>query len=136
MIYHRIYNNYFHAIEILIHELLKTKPGKENTTIRMIDRLPVNQRFLKLLKSFVDKNLNDIIDTNGHVASLDTDTLAEYPMTILERRWLKSMSLDPRVQLFDIDWSGLDDVEPLYLPNDVVYFDQQNTSDPWNNEKS
>ena len=134
MIYHRIYNNYFHAVEMLVRQLLKKKSGKENATERTIFELPINERFRNLLKSFVKNEMSDIIDSEGHVADLEPGDLSEYPMTLLERRWLKSMSLDPRVKLFDIDWSGLDDVEPLYYPDDIVYFDQQNTSDPWTDE--
>ena len=134
MIYHRVYNNYFHAVEILVRQLLENTTHKENTTEKTISKLPVNERFRELLKYFVENKLSDVIDPEGHVADLEPGDLSEYPMTLLERRWLKSMSLDPRVKLFDIDWSGLDNVEPLYNPDDIVYFDQQNTSDPWTND--
>ena len=134
MIYHRIYNNYFHAVEMLVRWLLEKKSSKENATQKAISKLPLNERFRELLKSFVENKLSDIVDPEGHVADLEPGDLSEYPMTLLERRWLKTMSLDPRVKLFDIEWSGLDNVEPLYHPDDIVYFDQQNTSDPWTDE--
>ena len=134
MIYHRVYNNYFHSVELLVRRLLENTSDKVSSTEQVINSLPINDRFRKLLKSFVEKELSDIIDSDGHVADIHTDDLSEYPMTLLERRWLKTMSLDPRIKLFDIDWSGLDDVDPLYIPDDIVYFDQQNTSDPWTDE--
>lgn len=36
------------------------------------------------------------------------------PLTTLQRRWLKSLLTDKRIQLFDVDCSGLEDVEPLF----------------------
>lgn len=131
MIYHRIYNNYFHAVEMLVRQLLETGTSQKNATDKTISGLPINERFRKLLKTFVSKELGNIIDSEGHVADLKPGDLSEFPMTLLERRWLKTMSNDPRVKLFDIDWTGLGDIEPLYNLDDIVYFDQQNTSDPW-----
>ncbi len=46
------------------------------------------------------------------------------PLTQIERMWLKSISLDPRVKLFDFDFSFLEDVEPLFDPADIQYYDR------------
>jgi predicted DNA-binding transcriptional regulator YafY len=119
---------------MLVCQLLKNAINKEKITESTISKLPLNERFKKRLLSFIKEKLGDIIDSEGHVADLKAGDLSEYPMTHLERRWLKSISLDPIVQLFDIDWSELNDVDPLYYPDDIVYFDQQNTSDPWTDE--
>ena len=51
------------------------------------------------------------------------------PLTILQKRWLKAMSLDPRIKLFDADFSFLDDVEPLFTPADYTVFDKYNDGD-------
>ena len=131
MIYHRIYNQYFHAVEMLVRRLLHSPKSKDNATERAISKLPIHDRFRKLLRVFVETHLHDIIHSNGDMPYLADDVLADYPMSLPERRWLKAVSLDPRVQLFDVDWSGLDGVEPMYEPDDIFYFDQQNTSDPW-----
>ena len=50
------------------------------------------------------------------------------PPSLMERRWLKAVLNDPRVQLFDLDRSRLDewlaDVDPLFTEEDIVFFDQ------------
>lgn len=46
------------------------------------------------------------------------------PMTTIEKRWLKTILLDPRAALFQPPMDGLEDVEPLFLAEDVVYFDR------------
>ena len=50
-------------------------------------------------------------------------------MTELQKRWLKAISLDPRVKLFDADFSFLDGVEPLFTPDDYTVFDKYNDGD-------
>ena len=53
------------------------------------------------------------------------------PLTLLERKWLKAISLDPRIKLFDVDFSWLGDVEPLFTPDDYYIFDKYDDGDPF-----
>ena len=57
--------------------------------------------------------------------------VSTYPLTLLQKRWLKAISLDPRMQLFSYSWSFLDDVEPLFTPDDIYIFDQYSDGDPY-----
>ncbi|MGN0692952.1 MAG: WYL domain-containing protein, partial [Oscillospiraceae bacterium] len=45
------------------------------------------------------------------------------PLTSLELSWLKAISLDKRMKLFDVNTEFLNDVEPLFLPEDYVVFE-------------
>ena len=51
------------------------------------------------------------------------------PLTTLEKRWLKALLLDPRIRLFDPPTAGLEEVEPLFRPEDFVYFDRYGDGD-------
>ena len=51
------------------------------------------------------------------------------PLTDLQKRWLKSLLLDPRIQLFAPPMDGLENVEPLYDPDVFVYFDRYTDGD-------
>lgn len=53
------------------------------------------------------------------------------PLTTLERRWLKAQLLDPRIQLFEPNMRGLEDVEPLYTPDMIVYYDRYMDADDY-----
>lgn len=53
------------------------------------------------------------------------------PLSTLQKRWLKTLLSDPRVQLFDPSEVGLGDVEPLYPREAVVYYDQYLDGDPF-----
>lgn len=59
----------------------------------------------------------------------------DMPLTVLQKRWLKSLLLDPRIRLFAPDASGLEDVEPLYRPDTFVRFDQYADGDPYGDER-
>lgn len=51
------------------------------------------------------------------------------PLTDIEKRWLKAISLDSRIKLFDMDFDGLDDVEPLFTPDSIYVFDSYTDGD-------
>lgn len=65
----------------------------------------------------------------------------DIPLTLLEKRWLKAILLDPRMRLFfdvEKDASAPDglaamllDVEPLFTPADYVIFDKYKDGDPY-----
>ena len=53
------------------------------------------------------------------------------PLTTLEKRWMKALLSDPRIALFDPPTEGLEDIEPLYPPGAIVYFDRYTDGDPF-----
>ena len=57
--------------------------------------------------------------------------IPEMPLTTLQKRWLKAISLDPRFTLFGETIEGLEDIEPLFRPDDVAVFDKYGDGDPY-----
>ena len=55
----------------------------------------------------------------------------QMPLTTLEKRWLKALLQDPRIRLFSPSEAGLEDVEPLFAPDDIVYFDRYADGDDY-----
>ena len=53
------------------------------------------------------------------------------PLTDIEKRWLKAITLDPRIVLFDMDFSGLADVAPLFTPESIYIYDKYNDGDDY-----
>lgn len=53
------------------------------------------------------------------------------PLTTLQRRWMKALLLDPRIQLFGLPDEGLEDVAPLYTQDVFAYFDRYAERDPY-----
>ena len=58
----------------------------------------------------------------------------QMPLTLLQKRWLKSLLTDPRISLFQPDTSGLEGIQPLFTANDFVYFDQYTDGDPFHDD--
>lgn len=59
----------------------------------------------------------------------------DIPPTLAQKRWLKAISLDPRIQLFEFGLSELYDVAPLFTPEDIRVFDQYADGDPYGEEE-
>ena len=45
------------------------------------------------------------------------------PLTSLQKSWLKAVSLDPRIKLFDVSFDLPEDISPLFTPDDYYIFD-------------
>ncbi len=56
------------------------------------------------------------------------------PLTLLEKRWLKSLADDPRLRLFGAELPELGDVQPLFTREDYKVYDQYNDGDPFEDE--
>ncbi|MBQ3490132.1 MAG: WYL domain-containing protein [Clostridia bacterium] len=56
------------------------------------------------------------------------------PLTVMQKRWLKAISLDPRMKLFGVKFPDLDDIEPLFTPEDYCIYDQYSDGDPYEDE--
>ena len=57
------------------------------------------------------------------------------PLTTLQKRWLKAISLDSRVKLFGVEFPALDGVEPLFTPSDYYVYDKYTDGDPFEDEE-
>ena len=55
----------------------------------------------------------------------------QMPLTDLQKRWLKAITLDPRFTLFGETIEGLEDVPPLFRPEDIDVFDKYADGDPY-----
>lgn len=53
------------------------------------------------------------------------------PITTLQKQWIKTLLNDPRIRLFAPPTDGLEDVEPLYPADAIVYFDRYGDGDPY-----
>jgi len=53
------------------------------------------------------------------------------PLTTLQKRWLKTLLQDPRIRMFGVTDQGLEDVQPLYHPDAVVWYDRYTDADPY-----
>lgn len=52
-----------------------------------------------------------------------------HPVTLLQKRWLKTLLSDPRIRLFNVSDKGLENVEPLFDPKRIIWYDRFSDGD-------
>lgn len=60
--------------------------------------------------------------------------LPPHPTTLLQKRWLKTLLLDPRIRLFGLTDKGLEDVAPLFDPAKIIWYDRYCNGDSFEDE--
>lgn len=130
MIFSELYSAYYNAVARVIGKILD---GEKN---------PKELQSIVSSSAFEESGVaifSAIKNEKWHLITKDMDTPIEntptMPLTLLERRWLKAISLDPRVGLFDIEFPDLDGVEPLFTPSDYYVYDKYSDGDPFEDEE-
>jgi hypothetical protein len=126
MLHSEIYGTYFRTVAaILTRSLAGDLNGK--TLSEIVRRTAFGESLLTIPASLTD----------GRWPLLRPDLTTPLkrapgmPLSALEKRWLKSLLLDPRIALFDPPTEGLEDVEPLFDPEVFVFFDRCADGDPY-----
>jgi len=124
MIFSEVYGSYFKAVSAI---LAKAVDG--NLTRRELTRTVLETAFGESLITIPAK----LTDGSWPLLTKDFATPLHHapraPLTTLEKQWLKALLLDPRVRLFAPSEEGLEDVEPLFTPDQFVYFDRYTDGD-------
>ncbi len=129
MIFSELYSAYYNAVAAILSHILAGETD-EKALQEQVVKNAFGESLLTILPSLksekwqlVTKELRTPIT---HVPTM--------PLTALEKSWLKAISLDPRVRLFDLQLEGLEDVEPLFTSDDYVIFDKYSDGDPFEDE--
>lgn len=130
MIFSEIYGSYFKAVSAI---LAKAVDG--TLTEREITRTVLENAFGESLVTIPAK----LSDGSWPLLTDDFGTPLRHaphaPLTTLEKQWLKALLLDPRIRLFDPSEEGLEDVKPLFTPDQFVYFDRYADGDPYDDPR-
>lgn len=118
MLFNEFYGSYYRAVAEILRLALE-QPITRKDMVRICQEFSFGDAWLNIPKAMTDGTWPLL---TGDGRSILTGAPVR-PLTLLEKRWLKAISLDPRVQLFDVDLSFVEDVEPLFYPEDVICFD-------------
>ena len=126
MLFHEIYGCYYESVARIIDQAIK---GTLNEKIMhsIIQETAFSESFLTIEPALKNHQWPLLCD-DMHTPVKHPSTM---PLTLIEKRWLKAILLDPRIQLFDVSIKGLDDIMPLYQMGDIVYFDQYHDHDDY-----
>ena len=128
MIFNEIYGCYYRAVGQIIRlaidgELTEAKMNQ------IASELAFEESLLTIVPALKDQEWQ-LIDKE-YKTPINKDPVM--PLTIMEKRWLKTVLQDPRAVLFRVPQIGLEDVEPLFKSEDIVYFDRYLDGDPYEN---
>lgn len=126
MLFHEIYGNYYNAVAAILAEAVKG-----DLTEKRMNEIVSEKAFAESFLTIVPALKNGKWQLLDEVLSTPLEHKPSMPLTVLQKRWLKAISLDPRIKLFDVNFDFLGDVEPLFTPNDYVVFDKYNNGDPF-----
>ena len=136
MLFDEIYSVYYRAAEQIIAEAQKGSLSEKKITDIIYETAFAEGYFLRdmlagkrSLRNYAEKPLISDEDLTTPIRNKPTP-----PITLLEKRWLKSLLSDPRIKLFSPPAEGLEDVEPLFDPKNIVWFDRNSDGDPFEDE--
>lgn len=125
MVFQEIYGKYYQTVAMILRTA-----AMRSVTVREIQQI-VSEHAFQESTMYIPEAIHDswqLLDDSGRSVLKHPP---ELPPTLLEKRWLKSISLDQRIRLFQPDFHGLEDVEPLFTPDDFVFFDRYQDGDPY-----
>ena len=126
MIFSEIYGSYFKAVAAILTRATEGTLTEKELTRTVLENA-FGESLITIPAKLADGSWPLLTDGCGTVLHHAPHT----PLTALEKQWLKALLLDPRVRLFEPSEEGLEDVEPLFTPEQFVYFDRYTDGDPY-----
>ncbi len=129
MIFSELYSAYYNTVA----EILKAAvdhPLQKNEINNIINEKAFEESILNIAPALEDERWQLILK-DGTTPLKNAPSM---PLTTLQKRWLKAVSLDPRIRLFSDDLPDFPDVEPLFTADDYCVFDSYADGDPYEDE--
>ncbi len=124
MLFHEVYGSYYQTVSLILKEAVKGTLTKKSMDA-LIRKYAFGESFLRIP--------DGLMGEQWRLMHKDLTTpLTEEPdvmLTELQKSWLKALLDDPRIQLFDPEPDGLDDVKPLFTQDMFVYYDRYTDGD-------
>ena len=129
MIFNELYSAYYNAVAKIITAILDGR-NDEKTLGQIVCDNAFGESMLTVLPSLKSEKWQlvkaDMTTPLKHIPTM--------PLTLIQKQWLKAISLDPRIKLFGVEMSGLEDVEPLFTTDDYFIYDKYGDGDPYDDE--
>ena len=130
MIFSELYSAYYNTVAAIISGILDGEHSEKE-----LQKIVTDYAFGESVQTIMPSLKSE----KWQLVHSDMTTKLEHkptiPLTLLQKRWLKAISLDPRVKLFGVDFPDLEDVEPLFTSADYYIYDQYNDGDPFEDEQ-
>ena len=130
MLFHEIYGSYYQTVSLILKDAVNGSLTKKSMA-KLIREHAFGESGLSIPDGLTGEQWRLL--HQDFTTPLTNEPAM--PLTLLQKRWMKALLLDPRIQLFAPDSSGLEDVEPLFAPEMFVYYDRYTEGDNYQNEK-
>ena len=119
MIFSELYSAYYNTVAAIISGIIDGEHSEKELQ-KIVSERAFGESLLTIIPSLKNEK--------WQLVHSDMTTSLEHkptmPLTSLQKQWLKAISLDPRVKLFGVEFPYLDDVEPLFTPEDYYVYDK------------
>ena len=129
MIFSEIYGAYYNAIAQIINEAIK-HPISSGDIRRIVEKHAYQESILNIEPALLDGRWQ-LLRKDGTTIINNEPSM---PLTLIQKRFLKAISMDPRVRLFTDDVIEYEDVKPLFTPDDYIVFDKYLDGDDFEDE--
>lgn len=129
MLFSEIYNTYYQAMSRLLSAAIDNELDLPKA-IKIINESAFKESFTVILDAI--KNEDWLLIDHDYKTPLVNHP--KQPLSRLQLRFLKTISLDQRFMLFQDVLKLPDDIEPLYHLDDFHFFDQISDGDPYQDE--
>ena len=126
MIFSELYSVYYHTVARILQAAVQHPPVTAKEISQLVEKYAFSESMLEIPAALKEERWpllhRDGTTPLGHVP--------EMPLTLLQKRWLKAISLDPRIRLFGEPFPQLEGIEPLFTQEDYRIFDRYADGDP------
>ncbi|MDI9497011.1 MAG: WYL domain-containing protein [Bacillota bacterium] len=130
MVFSELYGAYYNVLAEILRLAVASPPLETKDIHRIVEERAFSESILEL-ESALKSGRWPLIRADGTTALKQPPTM---PLTLLQKRWLKSLSLDPRLKLFTDEPLDFPGVDPLFTPEDVGCYDRYLDGDPYEDE--
>lgn len=129
MLFSELYSSYYNAVAEILKSALNGNYDKKKIR-EIINENAFGESFITIQNALNDGTW-PLIGEDG-VPIIKSEP--EMPLTILQKRWLKSIAQDPRIRLFDVTLPDFPDVKPLFDDSICLVYDRYNDGDNYEDE--
>ena len=129
MIFSELYSAYYNAVAKILTELLNGEKD-EKKLAKTVSEYAFGESFMTVIPSLKSGKWQLVKDGMIPVVG----NIPTMPLTVLQKRWLRSVMDDGRIKLFGVEFDGLSEVEPLFTKDDYYIYDKYLDGDNFTDE--
>ncbi|MBQ8565998.1 MAG: WYL domain-containing protein [Clostridia bacterium] len=130
MIFSELYSAYYNTVAAIISRIIDGEHSE-----RELQKIVTERAFLESALTVMPSLKSEKWQLVHSDMTTPIKHIPTMPLTNLQKQWLKAISLDPRIKLFDVRLPDLDGVEPLFTKEDYFIYDKYGDGDSFEDEE-